>query len=501
MRTGAEYKEALRDGRRIWVLGEGRIDDVTTHPATRPMVDEYVTWYDRHLDPAWQDVLLTKCDGTTVPVGYLVPRNAGDLVRMGRSFAATTFVSAGNITHTPAYGHMIALGVLHAVGLCNASPAQVENAEAYRAGIARTGRFLTFASGAAPIGYRMRPDPAERAALRLVRETDAGLVIRGKIGMHTSPAYAEDVYIGALNGVEYQGYRASFVVAVNAPGVTVICRKRSARDANPFSAPLSRRFDELDGQMWLDDVLVPREHVFLTEPSPEPIARWLVWHQLYCWLSKAEFTLGLAFACTHAMGLVSHDATIEYLIDLIADVQTVRSCLVATELDPEFTPEGFCAPNHTHLAAGSIAMLKARPRMGEILQTLPGSSLVVAPSDQDLVDPELAAGLEESFAGGGYTALQRSALLQMAWDHVGSALDHRESVYELHSNGGLPAWRNRLRRNYNRYEELADGVLRQLGLPMPKVDLRSIREAPMVVRRPVTPPAPAERPTRRDDAL
>jgi aromatic ring hydroxylase len=278
------------------------------------------------------------------------------------------------------------------------------------------------------------------------------------------------------------------VVAVNAPGVTVICRRRSAREANSFSAPLSSRYDELDGQMWLDDVLIPWERVFLTENSPEPIARWLFWHQLYCWLSKAEFTLGLAFACTHAMGLVSHDATVEYLVDLINDVQTVRSCLTATELDPVFTPEGFCAPNHTHLSVGSIAMLKARPRMGEILRALPGSSLVVAPSDQDLANPELAVGLEESFAGGGYTALQRSALLQMAWDHVGSALDHRESVYELHSNGGAQSWRHRLRRSFNRYDELANGVLRQLGLAMPRVDLSAIRDAPMAARRPVAPP-------------
>src|SRR5690242_1478396 len=57
MRTGAEYREALRDGRRVWVMGEGRVDDVTTHPATRAMVEEYVAWYDRHLDPAWQDIL------------------------------------------------------------------------------------------------------------------------------------------------------------------------------------------------------------------------------------------------------------------------------------------------------------------------------------------------------------------------------------------------------------------------------------------------------------
>jgi 4-hydroxyphenylacetate 3-monooxygenase len=408
---------------------------------------------------------------------------------MGRCFSATTFLSGGNITHTPAYGHMIALGVLHAVGQRSAAAAQVQNAEAYRAEIARSGRFLTFASGAATIGYRMRTEPCERAALRIVEETEAGLVIQGKIGMHTSPAYAEDVYIGANNGVDFEGHRATFVVAVAAPGVKVICRRKSVRDANPFSAPLSNRFDELDGQMWLDDVLIPWERVFLTEASAEPVARWLFWHQLYCWLSKAEFTLGLAFACTHAMGLTSHEATVDYLVDLINDVQTVRSCLVAAELDPEFTAEGYCAPNHTHLSAGSIAMLRARPHMGEILRTLPGSSMVVAPSDQDLADPQLAAGLEESFGGGGYTALQRSALLQMAWDHVGSALDQRESVYELHANGGLPAWRNRLRRSYNRYEELANGVLRQLGLPMPTVDLRAIRDAPMVARRPVTPPS------------
>ena len=28
-----------------------------------------------------------------------------------RSFSATTFINAGNVTHTPAYGHLIALGV------------------------------------------------------------------------------------------------------------------------------------------------------------------------------------------------------------------------------------------------------------------------------------------------------------------------------------------------------------------------------------------------------
>jgi aromatic ring hydroxylase len=495
VRTGSEYRDAQHDGRRVWVIGEGLIDDVTLHPATRPMVDEYVAWYDRHHDPEWQGVLLTPSDGggPRVPWAFTLPRTSADLRAMGRSYAETIFLTAGNMTHTPGYGNLIALGLLDVVQQRNVSPEQIASAVAYRDLIARTGRFLTFSAGAATIGYRLREDANERAALRIVRETGAGLVLSGKVGMHTSPVYAEDVYIGAHCGVDRDGHRATFVVPVNALGVTVVCRKISARHANPFLAPLSSRFDELDGQIWLEEVLVPWDRVFLTEPSPDPIASWCFWHQLYAWLAKAEFTLGLALACTHAMGLKDHEPTIEHLIDLVIDVQTVRSCQTAAELDPDFSTTGYCVPGRGHVAAGSIAMQKARQGMAEILRIVPGSSLVVAPSDKDLTSPEVGAGLEESFGGGQYTALQRAALLQLAGDHVASALDGRESAFELHANGGLPAWRARLRRSFTRYNELANGVLRALDLDMPAIDLDGLRAIPLPVRRQVAPPPPAAR--------
>jgi 4-hydroxyphenylacetate 3-monooxygenase len=324
--------------------------------------------------------------------------------------------------------------------------------------------------------------------LRVVRETDAGLVLTGKIAMLTSPAYAEDVYIGSLCAVPYAGRSASFVVEISSPGVTVICRKVSAHHANPFLAPMSSRYDELDGQLWLEDVFVPWERMFLMDATPEAVASWLFWHQLYCWQAKAEFTLGLALACAHAMGLAHHDPTIEYLVDLLVEVQTGRTCLTAAELDPERTPQGYCIPGRRHLAAGSIAIQRTRQRMTEILRILPGSSLVVAPSDAELARPEVAAGLEEAFGGGGYTALQRAALLSLAWDHSASALDGRESAFELHANGGLPAWRTRLRRDFDRYNELANAVLRTLDMDMPAIDVSHLRVVPTNPRRQVTPP-------------
>ena len=126
--------------------------------------------------------------------------------------------------------------------------------------------------------------------------------------------------------------------------------------------------------------------------------------------------------------------------------------------------------------------------MSEILRIVPGSSLVVAPTDRDFASPELAEELEASFGGGGYTAMQRAALLQMAWDHVSSSLDARESAFELHANGGVPIWRLRLRRGFDRYSELANAVLRQVPVPMPEIDLNALREAPIGPRRVVTPP-------------
>ena len=198
--------------------------------------------------------------------------------------------------------------------------------------------------------------------------------------MHTSPAFAEDVYIGGTAPTSTAIAPPSR--AGERPGVTVICRRSRARDANPPSrrSAAVRRARRTDVARRRRGAVEPR---LPTDFSPEPVARWLFWHQLYCWLSKAEFTLGLALACAQAMGLgTTTHARLPARPDHrradgagLPDRDRTRS---------DFTPEGYCAPEPSHLAAGSIAMLKARRRMAEILRILPGSSLVVAPCDKDL---------------------------------------------------------------------------------------------------------------------
>lgn len=45
IRTGAQYKESLADGREVWIDGE-QVKDVTTHPAFRPIVEARARIFD-----------------------------------------------------------------------------------------------------------------------------------------------------------------------------------------------------------------------------------------------------------------------------------------------------------------------------------------------------------------------------------------------------------------------------------------------------------------------
>ena len=160
--------------------------------------------------------------------------------------------------------------------------------------------------------------------------------------------------------------------------------------------------------------------------------------------------------------------------------------MTAAELDPETTASGHALPNQLHVASAGINTLKVRQRMGEILRGLPGSSLVNAPADTDFADPGMAAELEDAFGGGGFTALQRAALLQLAWDQVSSGLDGREAVFELHASGGLESWRRQLAAWFDGYNELANSLQGFVeAVNIPPLDLTSLQE---------TPPAPGRIP-------
>ncbi|MGH7154962.1 MAG: 4-hydroxyphenylacetate 3-hydroxylase N-terminal domain-containing protein, partial [Acetobacteraceae bacterium] len=56
IRTGRQYRDSIRDGRRVWIDGE-RVTDVTTHPMFRPLVDIRAHIYDMAHDDRFRRIM------------------------------------------------------------------------------------------------------------------------------------------------------------------------------------------------------------------------------------------------------------------------------------------------------------------------------------------------------------------------------------------------------------------------------------------------------------
>ncbi len=78
IRTGAEYRDSLRDSREVFINGE-RVDDLATHPSFKPLVDIRARIYDMQHDPATRGVMTVAAEGGEVnAIGNALPRTQDD---------------------------------------------------------------------------------------------------------------------------------------------------------------------------------------------------------------------------------------------------------------------------------------------------------------------------------------------------------------------------------------------------------------------------------------
>ena len=77
IRTGEEYRDAIRDRREVYIDGE-RVRDVTTHPAFRPLVDARARIYDMQQDQAHRDILTWTENGQTNTISARLPVSQAD---------------------------------------------------------------------------------------------------------------------------------------------------------------------------------------------------------------------------------------------------------------------------------------------------------------------------------------------------------------------------------------------------------------------------------------
>jgi 4-hydroxyphenylacetate 3-monooxygenase/anthranilate 3-monooxygenase (FAD)/4-hydroxyphenylacetate 3-monooxygenase len=445
MNDGKSYLESLRDAREVWVHGE-RVKDVTAHPAFAPVCREIARIYDLQSAPETRDTMTYVGErGTRVSYSYRLPLTPDDLLRRRRNGEVWARESFGMLGRYPDFCAAMTVGFRDVRDeLAKLDKSFGENVVNYHRAAAEKDLCLSHGLHDPAMDKSLRPEQDPDRCLRIVKERDEGLVVRGT-RMVTLGALSNEILIAPtypLNERE-KDHAIWFAIPADAPGLKQVCRAPFAPDRNPFDHPVSTRFDEPDTLAIFDDVLVPWERVFLAR---EPLAAgqlfrsrvmtWASYAAAVQLLAKLELFLGVAHRMAETCGMADRPNVLAELGELATYSQVFQSVVRAAELDCQKTPGGHVAPGSLIHQRALIALLSER--LVSILEHVGTSSLIFVPTAEDFQAPELRPLLEVYGRGKDASSIERAKLCRLAWELTADSFGGRHQLYErLHS--GDPA--------------------------------------------------------------
>ena len=463
MRRAAEYVASLRDGRAIFLDGE-RIDDVTKHAAFAEPIRRIAERY----DAAQQAPDITTCvdpaSGRRIGAMWLIPRSAEDL---GRRRAAHRFWAEGSY------------------GLMGRTPDHVASVLTAFAGwrhlFDRAGqRFgdnvVRFYEKARDedlyVAYAIVPPQVDRSTpahqhrepflhTGVVRETDAGIVLRGAHAIATSVTMADWLYVSYITPLVPgdEDYAISLVVPVNADGLCLYPRRPYASLATSvYDYPLSARYDEVDTTVVFDDVLVPWEQVFVHRNVELVTAQWHEspahttgnFQSLVRFGVKLELMAGLALKLVETQRSGDDPATQATLGgDLAAYCAAFDGLVKAAERFPLIS-HGYARPHPQYIYAGMSLQRRLIVDMYRTVRELAGGAFQTMPSSEAaFLSPETRAHAERYYQSSTTGARDRIKLLKLIWDLIGTEYGGRQLQYEMFYSAAQPVVNRRLFRAYD----------------------------------------------------
>jgi 4-hydroxyphenylacetate 3-monooxygenase len=429
----------------VWLGGE-RVRDVTTHPGLKGGAQAIASLYDMQLDPKLRDEMtyVSPTSGDRVGLSFLIPRTREDLEKrrvMMLNWARTT---CGMMGRSPDFMNVTYAAWAGAEAFfAQGRPEFGENMRRYYEYIRENDLTLTHSlinlqrSRTVSGVFNLQ----EGTALQVVRETDAGIVVRGARILATLGPLADEIGVYSprmgRHTESHSPFALSFAIPCGAPGLKFLCRDSFDLGRSHFDHPLASRFEEMDCIVFFDDVMVPWERVFLLGDVDRLNATATATHSSAHSahqgatknLAKCEFVLGVALLMTQAIGNAHLPNVEERIGELMLTTQLTRACMRAAEADAKLDEWGVMCPDPLMVESPRNLFMTAYPRMIEILQLLGSSSFLLTPSEADFKGP-LAADIEQYLATDNTPAKDRVKLFRLAWDLAGSAFGSRQVLYE-----------------------------------------------------------------------
>jgi 4-hydroxyphenylacetate 3-monooxygenase oxygenase component len=437
---GKRYLESLRDGRQIWVNGE-KIADVATHPLFRGLCQEMARLYDLQHDQATRDVMTFVNErGVRVSYSYLEPRSSADLLKRRRNAEIWARESFGMMGRYPDFCAAIAVGFKDVgVELAKFDPAFAKNGAWHHQYASENDLCLGHGLHDPNMDKTLRPEQDPDRCLRLVKERDDGIVVRGARFVTLAPVTHEMQIAPTYMLNEREADHALwFAIETAAPGVKIICREPfSARGA--FDHPASSRFDEQDALVVFDDVFVPWERVFLAR---QPLAAnrlfrsgvmvWAVHAAAVQLVARLELMIGVALLMARVGGIDGRPNVQQLLGELITYKSIFEAMMRDSEINCVTTAGGLTAPGQLLYQRAFITLVSER--IVDIVEHIGTSGLIFLPNEKDFDVPELKPYLDVYYRGRDVTAYDRTRLSKLAWELTGDSFGGRQQLYErLHS--------------------------------------------------------------------
>ncbi len=447
-RTGEEYMTGLRErAAEVYIDGE-QVKDVTAHPAFRNGVRSIADLYDMQHDPAWRDDMTYLSPTTRERVGlsFIIPRTVQDLERRHTMMAHWARATCGMTGRSPDFMNVAVTSMAAASNYCAQNrPAFKQNIQDYYEYIREHDLVLTHTlvnmqRSRAPLATPL--EDQTDVALAVVRETDAGIVVRGPRVLATLGPLADEIAVYPARNHQLpkdaQGrYSFAFAIPCNTPGLQFLCRESLDLGRSRFDHPLGSRFEEMDAIVFFEDVLVPWERVFLLG-DVELCNNWAeatnrnvhTGHQVVTkQVVKSEFMLGLANLMVQTLGSGQLPHVQQMIAEIIENLEMTKACLRAAEADAKIDQWGVMCPAQFPLRVARSLFIRTYPRMAEILHQLGSSSLMALPTEADLKGP-LAPAIHRYLETDTASAEERVRLFHLAWDTCCSAFATRQVLYE-----------------------------------------------------------------------
>ena len=442
IRTGEQYRASIRDSREVYVNGE-RVKDVTTHPMFKPLVDIRARVYDMQHEPATRHIMTCEQDGEVNAIGNKLPFTQQDWWDKRRATDTLLEDVGGVVTRVgdETVGEMWSLfdgqDVLNEV-----DPQFSSNIRTHIDRVLHTDPFHVSAN-TDPKGDRSKP-PQEQdpdMLLHVVKETDAGLVVRGA-KYETAAAYANQAFtkptIANWGNAAYSDYAVGFICDLGSPNLKFICRTGFAGRAPVADYPLANAFDEVDTLVIFDNVLIPWENVLFYRHTKAASFIRATLHRYSAFafvqrnLKMADMMIGAALFNARQTGLDKQQAVQEKLAQLAVYREGINAHLTAAITLAERSPGGLMMPNQSLLYTGRVLACSQLHHMMHIARELCGGQICVTPDSAAFEAPETRPWLEKYYTvNDDWMAEDRRKLLAFARDLLNSDYAGHRLTFQL----------------------------------------------------------------------